>query len=248
MSNALTARVLAFADDELILGHRNSAWAGHAPILEEDIAFANLALDELAHAQLWLELHQELTGIEPDRTVFFRDPSEYTCAQLVELPRGDWAFSMLRQYLFDAAESVRLPRLKSSTDPRIAAIAAKIQPEEIYHLRHTSNWVKRLGLGTDESHRRMQTALDELWSYALQVFVALADEAELVEAGVVPAPRDLQTEWEDRVRTHLQVSGLSIPPGRVAAATSREQHTLYLRELLADMQQVARSEEFGVEW
>src|SRR5512144_1177706 len=116
--------LLALADDELILGHRNSEWAGHAPILEEDIAFANLALDELGHAQLWYTLHSEITGAEPDRTVFFREGPAYRCLPLVELPRGDWAFSMLRQYLFDAAEDVRLPALAASADTRVAEIAA----------------------------------------------------------------------------------------------------------------------------
>jgi len=110
---------------------------------------------------LWYELHQELTGREPDETIFFRDAADYLNVQLVELPKGDWAFSMLRQYLFDAYENVLLAHLVNSSNARVAEIAAKQRPEEMYHLRHTSNWVKRLGLGTAESHRRMTAALNE---------------------------------------------------------------------------------------
>src|SRR6188768_2912288 len=124
MNDLLAELVLGWADDSLILGHRNSEWAGHAPILEEDIAFSNLALDELGHAQLWYGLHAELTGSDPDRLVFFRDAKDWRNTQLVELPKGDWAFSMLRQYLFDVYENVMLGHLVESQDARIAEIAA----------------------------------------------------------------------------------------------------------------------------
>jgi ring-1,2-phenylacetyl-CoA epoxidase subunit PaaC len=244
----LAFKLLALADDELILGHRNSEWTGHAPILEEDIAFANIALDELGHAQLWYRLYQELTGVEPDRAVFFRDADAWRCAQLVELPKGDWAFSMLRQYLFDAYENVALAHRMNSANARVAEIAAKIRPEEIYHLRHTSNWVKRLGLGTEESHRRTQRALDELWTYALQLFVPLENEHELIDAKIFSDPRAAQSEWETQVVAHLSASGLIVPATREPRVISRTQHTSHLTELLADMQAVARSEEFGVEW
>ena len=122
----LADRLLALADDELILAHRNSEWAGHAPVLEEDIAFANLALDEMGHAAIWYGLREALTGESADRLIFFRDAGAYRNAQLVELPRGDWAFAMLRQYLFDAAESVRLPQLANSAYRPLAEAAAKI--------------------------------------------------------------------------------------------------------------------------
>jgi ring-1,2-phenylacetyl-CoA epoxidase subunit PaaC len=156
------AYLLALADDELILGHRDSEWTGHAPILEEDIAFANIAQDEIGHASLWYGLVQRLGGAEPDRLVFFRPPSEYRNAPLVELPKGDWAFSMLRQYLFDAAEAQRLPLLAASAHRPLAEAAAKIRTEEIYHLRHTQAWIERLAQGTAESHGRTQAALDLL--------------------------------------------------------------------------------------
>jgi ring-1,2-phenylacetyl-CoA epoxidase subunit PaaC len=245
---AFALKVLAFADDELILGQRNSEWTGHAPILEEDIAFANIALDEMGHAQLWYELYQEFTDTEPDYLVFFRSAIDYRNAQFVELPKGDWAFSMLRQYLFDVYENVLLAHLVNSSHARVAEIAAKIRSEEMYHLRHTSNWVKRLGLGTEESHRRMQTALHEMWTYALQLFVLQNGEPELIDANIFPDMYDLQIEWEKQIIAHLSVSSLIVPETREPIVKSRTAHTEDLKELLHDMQQVARSEVYGVEW
>lgn len=240
--------LLALADDELLLAHRNSEWTGHGPILEEDIAFTNIALDEMGHASLWYALMQAQTGADPDALVFFRDPAGFRNAQLVELPRGDWAFSMLRQYLFDAAEAVRLEKLAASTDTEIAAAAAKIRTEEIYHYRHTSAWVRRLGLGTKESHRRMQAALDALWPYALQLFVAQPGEAALAAQGLVPDPAALQPAWEGLVLPALTESGLAVPAGRAPAATDRTQHTRHLAALLEEMQAVARLAGPEVQW
>lgn len=249
MTNGLISqKVLEYADDSFILGHRNSEWTGHAPILEEDIGFTNLALDELGHAQLWYGLYQELTGTEPDRMIYFRGADDWRNTQFVELPKGDWAFSMLRQYLFDVYENVLLEKLVESADPRIAEIANKIRSEEIYHLRHTSNWVKRMGLGTEASHARMQRALDELWAYAQQLFVPLVGEAELVEAKIVPEIGAVRSEWEKKVSAHLTASGLAMPVLGSTVTNSREQHTEHLAELVADLQEVARLEKFGVEW
>jgi ring-1,2-phenylacetyl-CoA epoxidase subunit PaaC len=163
LKEILRRKLLAMADDELVLAHRNSEWTGHAPILEEDIAFSNIAQDELGHAGLFYNIIQALTEEVPDQLVFFREAAEFRNVQMVELPKGDWAFSMVRQYLFDAFEMVRATQLVNSSYRPLADVAAKIRQEELYHYRHTSNWVHRLGLGTEESHGRMQTALDQLW-------------------------------------------------------------------------------------
>ncbi len=249
MTNTLLSeKILSLADDSFILGHRNSEWAGHAPILEEDIAFANIALDELGHAQLWYGLYQDLTGAEADRVVFFREANEWRNTQLVELPKGDWAFSMLRQYLFDVYENVLLEKFVYSTDARVRDIAAKIRSEEIYHLRHTSNWVKRLGLGTDESHARMQNALGELWSYALQLFEPIDGEQDLIAENIFPDVKLLRDEWQNKTVSHLLASGLILQDVSEPTTISREQHTEHLAELLNDMSSVARLEKFGVEW
>jgi ring-1,2-phenylacetyl-CoA epoxidase subunit PaaC len=248
MTNILPAKLLALADDEYILGHRDSEWTGHAPILEEDIAFANIAQDEIGHAMLWLNLLKELTGDDPDQLIFFREASAYRNTQFVELPKGDWAFTMVRQYLFDAAELVRLGETVNSPDKAIAGISAKIRPEEIYHYRHTSNWVKRLGLGTEESHQRMQAALDSLWPHALQLFMPLPAEETLVAEGLFPAPQKLQTAWEVLVKPWLLDSGLTVPPMTDSNVTGREQHTEHLANLLIDMQQIAHLEGPEVKW
>ena len=245
---ALADYLLALADDELILAHRDSEWSGHAPILEEDIAFSNIALDEMGHANLWYQRVEEFTGQTPDQLAFFREAPAFRCAQLVELPKGDWAISMLRQYLFDAAESVRLPALTQSTCVPMAETAAKIRTEEIYHYRHTQAWVKRLGLGTEESHARLQTALDTLWPYALQLFVPLTTEPALVSEGLVPDSIALQGQWEALVLPVLHEAELTVLVARQPAALDRTQHTDHLPALLTEMQAVARLEAPGTEW
>lgn len=245
MSSApLVEYLTALADDELILGHRNSEWAGHAPILEEDIAFANIALDEIGHARLWYELAAEALGVDkaryPDQQVFFRPAADFRCLQLVELPKGDWAFSLVRQYLFDAFEQHRLADVAGSGHKQLAAVAAKIANEEAYHLRHTRAWVTRLGLGTDESQRRMQTALDELWPYAQALGAALPGEADLLAAGTVPASEALFARWGDEVTAFLRQSGLQVPAGQAHVHADRAVHSEYFPALIAEMQEVAQ--------
>ncbi len=246
--NALTALVLALADDEMILGHRNSEWTGHAPILEEDIAFSNIAQDEIGHAILWYRIFENLTSRDSDYLVFFREARDFSNVQMMELPKGDWAFTIMRQYLFDAFEMTRLKHLTASTYQPLADAAAKIRTEEIYHYRHTVNWVKRLGLGTEESHRRMQTALDQVWAYALQLFVPLPDEAQLVAEKISPEAKFLRGEWEAIVLPVLKESDLIVPPTRTPICASREQHTEHLTALLVEMQETARLESPDVKW
>jgi ring-1,2-phenylacetyl-CoA epoxidase subunit PaaC len=237
-------------DDELILGHRASEWCGHAPILEEDIAFANLALDEIGHAALWYGALAGLAGEDPDRypdrLVFFRQPAQFRNAQLVELPNGDWAFTILRQYLFDAAELAALERLKESRYPPLAERAAKIWKEEIYHHRHTQAWATRLALGTEDSHRRMQNALDLAWPYTAQLFASLPGEGTLVEAGFCPPGEAMRAAWSEEVLPFLGKCELILPEVR-GEPTPRDRHTDHFKELIAEMQSVAR-EEPEAEW
>jgi ring-1,2-phenylacetyl-CoA epoxidase subunit PaaC len=246
LQNSLRNHLLAMADDELVLGHRNSEWCGHAPILEEDIAFANIALDEIGHASIWYSLLAELVGEDidryPDQLVFFRDYLDFRNAQLVEMPRGDWAYSMLRQYLFDTLENKRLSMLLHSQYEPIAEAAAKIRSEEIYHHRHTSAWVKRLGLGTDESNRRLQEALDELWPLTRQFFDPADEDEPLVLANYVPAAQGIEQEWEQEVVPFLEGCDLSIPVRnrQEEARINRTQHSAHLRVLVTEMQSVAR--------
>ena len=242
---ALIHKLTALADDELVLGHRNSEWTGHAPILEEDIALANLAQDELGHALLWYGLVQGLDGSDPDELVYFRKPEAYRNVQLLELPKGDWAFTMLRQYLFDAYEYVNLARLAESSYTPLAETVAKIRKEEMFHLRHSHAWTERLGLGTSESNRRMQAALETLWPYAQQLFLSSPGEDSLIREDIVPDLAEVEAAWLAHVTPHLETSGLSLPTSHTPQATSRAAHTDHLNSLLEDLQQVARLEPQG---
>jgi len=233
--------LIGIGDDELILAHRDSEWTGHAPILEEDIAFANIALDEMGHAAAWYRLAGELQGQSaetyPDELVFARKPDEFRNIQMVELPNGDWAFSLMRQYLFDSLETVRLKALVESDWDPLADTAAKIRPEELYHLRHTKAWVRRLGLGTEESNQRMQNALDELYPYALQPFSTSGNEFS-----ALPDIKSLRQAWKAEIQPLLAESNLNIPSVTDSPVRSREEHTSYLPMLIEEMQMVARTE------
>ena len=237
----LIARFQALADDEIVLAQRDGEWTGHAPILEEDIALANIAQDELGHATLYLELRRELDGSDPDRLAFFRDAGEYRCARLVELPRGDWALTMLRQFLYDAAEALWLDAAQASRYAPLAGVAAKALREEKFHLQHSALWAERLGRGTPESARRAQEALDTLWPHAAQLFAPLPDEAELVAAGLLPDPGAVQGRWETLVGGHLTGRCDLAAPPLPGAGEGREVHTAHLAPLLAEMQAVARA-------
>jgi ring-1,2-phenylacetyl-CoA epoxidase subunit PaaC len=240
---AAAAYVLALGDDEMILSHRDSEWTGHAPILEEDIAFANIALDEMGHALLWYRLYAELVGDDPetlpDRLVFHRSPAAFTNAPLVELPKGDWAHSMLRQFLFDAGELARLADLSRSPHAPLAAVARKIETEERYHIRHTRAWVRRLGMGTDESRRRMQAALQSLWPFVPGWLEPRPGEDLLVDSGIVPESVAVRRRWDDDVLPTLEEAGLSLATSADRAEFDRQRHTQHLAALVAELQSVA---------
>jgi ring-1,2-phenylacetyl-CoA epoxidase subunit PaaC len=239
----LAELLLALGDDELILGHRDSEWCGQAPILEEDIAFANIALDEIGHASIWYTLLAETLREDPqrypDQLVYTRAPAAWRCAQIVEHPRGDWAFTILRQYLADSAEARRLGAFLNSSFIPLREGADKIKNEEIYHHWHTRAWVQRLGLGTDESNHRMQIALESLWPLTHQWFQWTQDDSALAMSGNLPPGDQLHQEWWSEVASFLEECNLQLPrsePGRL----ERSKHTPHLKSLLAEMQSVAR--------
>jgi ring-1,2-phenylacetyl-CoA epoxidase subunit PaaC len=249
-TQALADYILRMADDELLLAHRDSEWTGHAPILEEDIAFTNIALDEMGHAAVWYALHAELmkeqADAHSDRLVFQRSPEAFLCTSMVVLPNGDWAFSMLRQYLFDVAEKVRLESLASSGYAPIAHAAAKLRPEEAYHERHTRAWVLRLGEGTQESNRRMQHALDRLWGHALGLFGEEPAAAPAIQAGWIPQGGIVRQRWQAEVSDTLAQAGLRIPAVTDPPTSNRRQRDEYLSDLLDELQSVARSDPMAV--
>lgn len=244
MITPVASYLIALADDELILGHRDSEWTGHGPILEEDIAFANIALDEIGHARLWYELAAHEVGADesryPDQQVYFRPSADFRCLQLVELPKGDWAFSMLRQYLFDAFEQLRLPALAKSSHKPMADVAARVLNEELYHIRHTRAWMPRLAQGTDESRRRMQAALNELWPYAQALGAPLPGELELKD--MLPSSVELFGAWTTEVTKFLAEQSLEVPKSASQIHVDRAVHSEYFPTLIADLQEVAQSD------
>lgn len=249
VAQALIARLTAMGDDELLLGHRNSEWTGHGPMLEEDIALSNLAQDEIGHAVLWYGLRAELDGSDPDDLAFRRDASGFLSCAFVELPRGDWAFTMLRQFLFDCYEAEALPRLERSGHRPLAAAAAKARREELFHLRHTGLWVKRLGLGTDESRRRSVAALSVLWDDFGGLLAPLPGDGLLVEAGVLPDWSSLAAAVVSRVRSALAAADLDPGSDPVVPPLARRETASEARtELLGTMQEVARADPEAVTW
>ena len=200
---ALDSKLLRLADDEFILGHRNSEWTGHGPVLEEDIAFANLALDELGHGILWYRIVAGLRGEDPetypDKLVYERTAGEFQNVDVVALPHTDWAFSMLRQFLSRRLRVDPRPRTVDQQLPPHRRGRDQDQAGRGHHLYHTRAWVQRLGLGTDESRRRMQSALDQLWTPFQQLFAPGPDESLLVDAGITPDLRPVHGKWSDMV-------------------------------------------------
>ena len=247
----LVEYLLARGDDSLILGHRLSEWCGQAPILEEDIALANLALDCLGQAQAWLGLAGEIEagGRSADDLAYFRDPIDFRNCLLVEQLNGDFAHTIVRQFFFAAARLELLRALTSSRHPEVAGIAAKGLKEIVYHLRHAEQWVLRLGDGTEESRRRCQDAVHRLWRYTPELFEPGPGEAELTAEGLVPDVTLQIDDFRARVSRTLKEATLELPE---QMPTSRPGgawgfHSEHLGHLLAEMQILARSHP-GVEW
>ncbi|HVM17573.1 MAG TPA: 1,2-phenylacetyl-CoA epoxidase subunit PaaC [Gaiellaceae bacterium] len=217
-------RLLEIADDELILGWRDSEWTGIAPFLEEDVAFSSIAQNEIGHARALYELVARELGTSADELALDRRPEEYRCAPLVELRRLEWARTIARHFLYETADEIRIAALKASDDAEVAGLAAKIDREEAYHRMHAEMWVDRL-LASEEGRAKLREAVEELWPYASGVL----DE-------------ELRPRWAERVRDRL---GFDLPD---AEPVTREQHTDELRELWEEMTMVRRSAPAGTSW
>lgn len=231
------------ADDALVLGHRLSEWCGHAPTPEEDIALANMGLDLLGQARsLYAHAAEaEGAGHDEDQFAYLRDPPQYRNLLLLEQPNGDFARTILRQFLYAAFIDPWWRAMTASADPGLAAIAAKAEKETAYHLRHAAEWVIRLGDGTAESHRRAQDALDLLFPYAGEMF-GPADEAPLVAAGIAADPDAVRPHWDATVNEVLARATLARPAGAWSHKGGRTgRHTEHLGFLLAEMQHLPRS-------
>ena len=244
IANALVEYLLRLGDDRLVLGHRVSEWCGHGPILEEDIAMANIALDLIGHAQSILALAGTVEGAgrDEDALAYFRDGTAYRNALLVEQPNGDFAVTMVRQFLFDAYSVLLWDQLAKCGHESLAAIAAKSLKEDKYHLRHSSEWVVRLGDGTEESHARAQAALELLWKFTGELFEQDDVDETVAAQGIHVDGAALRALWNTMVNDVLVRATLT-RPADVGMRTGgrRGRHGEALGHMLATMQSVARA-------
>ncbi len=240
---ALSDLLLRIADDELILAHRHSEWTGMGPLLEEDIAFSSIAQDKLGHAQAIYRINQELCGgAPPDVIAFQREERDLKCSQFVELPNGEYDFSLMRHFLFDAAEFHRYSLLAASSVEPLANLSRKIHGELKYHLYHGKTWVEQLAAnGSEESKARMASALNEAWPFALGMFEPGIDEQALTSEGIFAGEAVLQEMWLEFVANVLTDAGLSIPSNVSPVLGGRKGfHTEHLGPLLLEMTEVVR--------
>lgn len=250
IENALFEYVVRLGDDRLVLGHRLSEWCGHGPILEEDIALANISLDLVGHAAALLKLAGEIEGKgrDEDALAYFREAVDYRNLLLVEVPKGDFAVTIVRQFLFDAHSVLLWDALSSSKHEGLAAIAAKCLKEDKYHLRHSSEWVVRLGDGTEESHSRAQRALSDLWRYTGEMLKSDNIDAAVREHGIAVDHDAIASRWHTMVNDVFSRATLTIPTdGAHNEGGRRGRHTEHLGHMLAEMQIVARSHP-GATW
>lgn len=245
MQAALFETLLRLGDNTLVLGHRVSEWCGKAPVLEEDIALANTALDLIGQTQMWLGYAAEVEGAgrTADDLAMGRDVWDFRNILMVERPNLDFGHTMMRQFLFDAFHRAQLAALAGSADPRVAEIAAKAVKEATYHLDRSGETVVALGDGTDVSHAKMQTALDLLWPYVGEMFTPDATDAEMAAAGIAPDPATLRPAWDEMVHRTMAKATLTIPDSTFAHKGGRTgaQHTEHLGHLLTQMQWLHRA-------
>ncbi|HVE33903.1 MAG TPA: 1,2-phenylacetyl-CoA epoxidase subunit PaaC [Gemmatimonadaceae bacterium] len=251
MSNpALFDYLLRLGDDRLVLGHRLSEWCGHGPILEEDIALANISLDLIGEASLLLKLAASVEGKGRDEDVlaYFRDAIEFRNALLVELPKGDFGFTIVRQFLFSVFSLLLMDALQKSRNTELSGIAAKAVKESRYHVRHSAQWVVTLGAGTDESHARVQGALNDLWRYTGELFAADDVDRAVAASGDGVDPSTLEAAWRAQVLPVLERAGLQVPSAGYMQRGGRDgRHTEHLGHMLSEMQILARSHP-GASW
>lgn len=229
------------ADDQLILGHRNSEWTGMGPLLEEDIAFSSMAQDKLGHSLAFYTLLHELGEADPDTVAFMRNKEQFHNSQFVELPNGEYDFSLVRHFLYDNAEILRFEMLSRSSYEPVAKVAQKLKGEVKYHVLHGNTMFKQLGTSTEEARGRMQQALNEALPYALGMFEKSEFEAELKAEGIFEGEETLKQQWLERVKALVEQTNLTLPDlntlepkfgGRYG------QHTEHLQPLLDEMAEV----------
>ncbi|MES2655664.1 MAG: 1,2-phenylacetyl-CoA epoxidase subunit PaaC [Bacteroidota bacterium] len=238
------------ADDLLVLGHRNSEWTGLGPILEEDIAFSSMAQDKIGHSQALFQILHELGEAEPDTNAFMREAKQFHNAQLLELPNDDYDFSTIRHFLFDHADQLRFDNLANSSFEPLAKVARKIKGELKYHVFHADIWLNKLGNGNEESHARMQTALNHAWNYALGIFEESKLEKELIDNNVFEGEVSLKNRWLAVITPLIEKANLKIPDEKGWAPVLGGRtgyHTEHLEQLVNEMSEVFKIEP-NAEW
>ena len=239
MSNLINY-CLHLADNSLILTQRNAAWCGHGPILEQDIAITNISLDLLGQSRNLYQYAAQLineANITEDTLAFTRKETEYRNCLLVEQPNGDWAQTILRQFFFSAFQYFHYEKLQHSSDPQLAAISAKALKEVSYHLRWSSEWVIRLGDGTNESHERMLKASDELWRYTGELFNPAHFESALVKEGISNDLSELKKTWIEKITEVFSEATLPVPENAFMQGGGKDgKHTEHMGFILSDLQ------------
>ena len=243
---------LHLADNALILGHRNSEWTGHGPILEQDIALSNISLDLIGQARNFYQYAAELRndGSTEDTLAYLRDAHEFKNCLLVEQSNGDWGKTVLRQFLFSAYQYYLYQQLQKVNDKTIASVAEKALKEVTYHLRWSSEWVVRLGDGTEESHTRMKSAMNELWKFTDELLIPAPYEIEIANHGIQLDHTSLKTNWNEKVFSVLKEATIPIPEDQIKSSDGYGKegyHSEHLDEILSHMQSLQRANP-GCEW
>jgi ring-1,2-phenylacetyl-CoA epoxidase subunit PaaC len=239
------------ADDALIIGHRNSEWTGIGPMLEEDLAFSSMSQDKIGHAiALYTILNEVLGEADPDTLGFKRDEKQFRCCQFVELPIGEYDFSLIRHFLFDHAELLRYDMLASSSFQPLAQLAKKIKGEIKYHTLHADTFLKQLGKGTGESSARLQSALNNAWPFALGIFEKSEQEEELIKEAVFAGEEELKKRWLEKITPIIKAANLNLPATDESKAVyggRKGFHSEYLQPLLSEMTEVLQTD-INAEW
>jgi ring-1,2-phenylacetyl-CoA epoxidase subunit PaaC len=240
---ALKDLLYKIADDLLILGHRNSEWTGVGPLLEEDIAFSSMAQDKVGQSLAFYNLLHELGEQDPDTVAFTRNADQFHNSQFVELPIGEYDFSLIRHFLFDHADYIRFSMLADCPIEEVAQVARKLKGEIKYHVMHANTWIKQLATANEEAHDRLQKSLDEALPYALGVFEPSKFENEIIDAGVYPGEKAIEEQWKENIALVLDQAGLKLPDWDTVKPVyggRYGKHTEHLQPLVEEMSEVFR--------
>lgn len=238
---ALKELLYKIADDQLILGHRNSEWTGFGPLLEEDIAFSSMAQDKVGQSHALYQMLETLGEKDPDTIAFMRNADQFHNCIMVELPNGEYDFSLIRHFLYDTSEAIRFEMLSESSYQPLADISKKIRAELRYHTLHANTWVKQLGSATEESISRLQRSLEQAMPYALGMFEESPYEKELISDKIFGGEQALKERWMKKVEAAIAQTQLRLPDWKTIQPVMggrAGKHSEYLQPLLDEMSEV----------